>query len=202
MTTKKFGFDLDNTLIDYSQSTIEYCKLNSLPVYTTLKDFRQFLKYEQNDDENWQSAQAWLYTEGLNYACLNNGVNEFFKLLAQNGFDVSIISHKTSHTQEKHGCQELHLRTLEWLSSRIESKFFEIKENIYLEPTKHSKIQRIRTLKIDYFVDDLIEILTDENFPKTTIRYLLSSEKQYNLPHGIKSVSNFKEISIELNLPI
>ena len=138
----------------------------------------------------------------MNYSCLNNGVNEFFKLLAQNGFDVSIISHKTSHTQEKHGCQELHLRTLEWLSSRIESKFFEIKENIYLEPTKHSKIQRIRDLKIDYFVDDLIEILTDENFPKTTIRYLLSSEKQYNLPQGIKSVSKFKEISIDLNLPI
>lgn len=201
MTAKKFGFDLDNTLIDYSQSTFEYCKLNNLPLYTTLKDLRKFIKYEMKDDENWQAAQAWLYTDGLNYAFLKKGANEFFKVLAKNDFDLSIVSHKTSHTQEKHGSHELHFRVLKWLSSRLDPKFFKIGVNIFLEPTKYAKIQKIRDLKIDYFVDDLLEVLVDKNFPRTTKKYLLSSEKEYNLPQEIISVLNFKEICIELNLP-
>jgi hypothetical protein len=197
---KRFGFDLDNTLIDYSQSTIEFCKINGLQTYETLKDLRNKIKFEMADDESWQSAQAWIYTEGLNYADLTDGTNDFFKLLFKHGFEISIISHKTSHTQKKYGNQELHLRTMEWLSSRIASKYFRLKENTYFEPTKNSKIERIKDLNIDYFVDDLKEILEDKNFPKLTRKYLLSIEKIENLSKEIKSVPDFKAISNDLNL--
>ena len=202
MKIKRFGFDLDNTLIDYSQSTIEYCKTNGLQIYKSLKDLRNKIRFEMADDESWQSAQAWIYTEGLNYANLTNGTNDFFKLLFKNGFEISIISHKTSHTQKKYGSQELHSRTMQWLSSQIEAEGFELKKNTYFEPTRSSKIKRIKDLNVNYFVDDLIEIFEDKNFPKLTQKYLLSSEKIKNLPKEIKSISHFNAISKDLNLII
>lgn len=202
MKKKKFGLDLDNTLIDYSQSAIEYCKITGLQIHKTLKDLRNHVKYEMNNDESWQSAQAWIYTKGLDYAQLTNGTNEFFKLLRENDFDVAIISHKTSRTPKKHGSQELHLRTLKWLSSRIDSKYFELEENIYFEPTRDEKIQRIRSLKINYFVDDLLEILEDKNFPKAAKKYLFTAEKLENLPKDIKCISDFHTISFDLNLSV
>ena len=70
MKKNRFGFDLDNTLIDYSQSTVEYCKLNRLQIYKSLRDLRNKIKFEMADDESWQSAQAWIYTEGLDFAKL------------------------------------------------------------------------------------------------------------------------------------
>ena len=202
MSIKKFGLDLDNTLIDYSQPTKEYCKFNGLRVHETLKDLRNYIKYENDNDEDWQTAQAWIYTEGLNYASLTEGTNDFLRCLRENGFEVSIISHKTSHTQKKHGSKELHSRTLEWLSSRIDSKHFELRRNIYFEPTKDFKIKRIQSLDINYFVDDLIEILKDKNFPSLTKKYLFSSEKLYNLPRDIQCVSDFNSIACNLNLQL
>lgn len=202
MKKNRFGFDLDNTLIDYSQSTIEYCKLNRLQIYKSLRDLRNKIKFEMADDESWQSAQAWIYTEGLDFANLTKGTNDFFRLLFKNGFEISIISHKTSHTKKEYGSRELHSRTMKWLSSRIEAEGFEVKNNTYFEPTRNAKITRIKDLKINYFVDDLIEILEEKNFPKLTQKYLLSSEKLKNLPKDIKSISDFNAISKDLNLLI
>ena len=91
---------------------------------------------------------------------------------------------------------------MKWLSSRIEAERFDLKNNTYFEPTRNAKITRIKDLKINYFVDDLIEILEEKNFPKLTQKYLLSSEKLKNLPKDIKSISDFNAISKDLNLLI
>lgn len=51
---KSFGFDLDNTLIDYSAAVEEYCRIMNINPCTNIGMLREQLRKDNVSDYEWQ----------------------------------------------------------------------------------------------------------------------------------------------------
>ncbi len=171
---KRFGFDLDNTLIDYSDAVKEYCRIKSLKLCDDVVKLRDELGKNRTSDHEWQLAQAWLYTEGLKFAQIGVGALNLCSYLNDEGYQLFIVSHKTSHTPDYCGSIELREVANNWIKSSPIAEFFKEEQHIYFEPTRILKIKRIQDLCLNYFVDDLEVVFNSPDFPIKTINFLIS----------------------------
>ena len=193
--SRKFGFDLDNTIVDYSTSVERYCFDNSLKVCKTIEELRKLLQEADNSGYLWQIAQGWLYTDGLSYARPTDGVIDLCEYLRTNNFKMFIVSHKTTHTPIFCGHKPLRDIATDWISNGDLSNYFLGTENIYYEASRELKIKRIKSLSLDYFVDDLVQVFQEPNYPQEIVSFLLSTAP-VNLPwiHNVSSLFSVQEI--------
>lgn len=189
---KSFGFDLDNTLIDYSGAVEEYCRIKTLMPCTNIGMLREQLGKNSSSDHDWQLAQGWLYTEGLRFAQPGLGSIDLCKYLIQEGYQLFIVSHKTSHTPDFCGNTPLHDLANNWIKKSSIANYFKETEQIYFEPTRELKVKRIRELALNYFVDDLEEVFNESGFPINTKSFLIYKSSSRN--SKIKCVSAFSDI--------
>ena len=150
------------------------------------------LRKFSDSDHEWQLAQSWLYTSGLEFAQLGLGSIDLISYLSQKGYHLYIVSHKTSHTPKFCGQIPLHDLANNWIRKSALSSYFRDPERIYFEPTRKAKIGVIRKLSLDYFVDDLEEVFEDPNFPSHTKRILIYKRGSQN--STLKYVIDFKSI--------
>ena len=197
---RRFGFDLDNTIIDYKISVEKYCLYAKLPKQENIKSLRSFLRTIDPSDLKWQEAQSWIYTDGLEYAKLNEGIEDLCIYLQSKNISVSIVSHKTNKTQDRFGGRDLLNPIVNWIRISKIKEFFNVNENIYFLPTRDAKIQKIDQLHLNWFVDDLLEVLLDRNFPIYTTKYLLSDEEYPDLCADINVVDKFSLIKNKLEI--
>ncbi len=191
----KFGFDLDNTLIDYGPAVIEFCKQMHLPDLTSIRALRQHLRDSQAGDDSWQEAQSYIYRDGLNFARPAAGSIEFLGFLENVGVKFSIISHKTMTTQARFGGLDLRAPALEWISNSALGKFFKPSSKIYFAQTRSEKIKEIKIQKPRWYVDDLIEVLTDSFFPLETTPYLIGvRESGKDSVIAVRDVHELKDV--------
>lgn len=190
--SKTFGFDLDNTLIDYSGAVKEYCKIKKINVCADIKTLREQLNLNELSDHQWQLAQGWLYTEGLQFAQPALGSIDLCNYLIQEGYRLYIVSHKTFYTPDF--CGRIPLRDLatNWIKKSTIAKYFEETNQIYYEPTRDLKVKRICELSLDYFVDDLEEVFTEPEFPINTKCFLINKIHSQN--PKVTCVATFKNI--------
>lgn len=180
------GIDLDNTIIDYSKSVEIYSSAYLSEKFNNIFQLRSALK-SVREERDWQRAQSWIYTEGLQYAKLSPGVKNLLERLSRHQTPVFIISHKTPRTPPEFGDLDLLSPARIWIKNNIEPLGIDT-NLIYFEPSRVEKIQRVIELKVSHFVDDLVEVLTDERFPKSVKKYLYDPYQ----------VSNHSEPSIEI----
>ena len=171
---KRFGFDLDNTLIDYSDAVQEYCSNKGLNECKTLDGLRSLLRGSDKSGRLWQLAQAWLYTDGLSYARPGQGAVELCEFLKNSNIELMIVSHKTSHTPDFCGQKPLREIATKWISGGDLANYFLGNEKIHYEATRALKVERIRKLNFNYFVDDLVEVFQEPGYPKDVSSFLLS----------------------------
>jgi len=171
---KKFGFDLDNTLIDYSNAVQEYCSNRGINECKTLDTLRVLLRESDKTGRLWQLAQGWLYTDGLSYARAGQGAVELCEFLKNSNMELMIVSHKTTHTPDFCGQKPLRGIATKWINSSELADYFLGNEQIYYEATRASKVERIQKLEFNYFVDDLIEVFQEPAYPKAVTSFLLS----------------------------
>jgi hypothetical protein len=190
--SKRFGFDLDNTLIDYSAAVEEYCRIKTLTPCTNIGMLREQLRKNNLSDYDWQLAQGWLYTEGLQFAQAGLGSVELCGYLIQEGYKLYIVSHKTSHTPDFCGTIALHGLANNWIKKSVIANYFKEKEQIYYEPTRELKVKKIRELALSYFVDDLEEVFKESEFPVNTKSFLIY--KNRTQIGKIECVRNFIDI--------
>ena len=189
---KSFGFDLDNTLIDYSISAQIYSKSNNLEICEDITSLRSLLKTNDPTGRKWQEAQSWIYTEGLSFAYPNTGAKELCSYLESNNFKLQIVSHKTTHTPKF--CGEKPLRSLasQWIKESELSIYFSDEEMIHYELTRVNKVKKIKVLNLNYFVDDLLEVFTEHEYPKEINSYLICSY-DIDIP-WVKKISSLLDI--------
>jgi hypothetical protein len=197
---RRFGFDLDNTIIDYGISVEKYCLSAKIPKQEKITNLRSYLRRIDPSDLKWQEAQSWIYIDGLQYAKLNEGLEDLCAYLLSKNIGVFIVSHKTNKTQDRFGGRDLFSPAVNWIQHSNIKNFFDINENIYFMPTRDAKIQKIEQLDLDWFVDDLLEVLLDKNFPPHTTKYLLADEEIPELSANIDVVGNFSLIKEKLTL--
>jgi hypothetical protein len=190
---KIVGLDLDNTLIDYSNAVSVYANKYLKRNLKSIFEIRKTLKTRDIDSE-WQKAQSWIYTEGLNYAVLSEGAIELLHDLKQTGTPLYVISHKTRRTPRNFGNLDLRKPAEEWIKLNLEPLDINI-SGVFFESTRTEKIERIKRLNITHFVDDLIEVLTDENFPKSVEKYLYNpSSQNMDVDPNIKVIHRLNQI--------
>ena len=191
-TPRKFGFDLDNTLIDYSKSVEEYCNVNSLEECKTINDLRGLLRTTDASGRLWQEAQGWLYTDGLNFAQPGFGAVGLCEYLKTNEYELQIVSHKTTHTPDFCGGKPLREVASKWVAGSDLAAFFPDNSMIHYESTRKLKIARIQALDLNYFVDDLKEVFQEPGYPKEVVSFLLQ-DAWYEMP-WVQSISSLAVI--------
>jgi len=107
-------------------------------------------------------------------------------LRSQNA-ELFIVSHKTPESAVKK--VDLIQPARKWIEKNL-SNIPELGGNrIYFEATRKSKVKRIASLGLTHYVDDLLEVLQEENYPQNI--------KSFWLYSGTKCVLTEKIIAVE-----
>ena len=185
------GLDFDNTIVSY-ESALSFLadKTLSLPpeIPRTKLEIRDFLRACGREVE-WTSFQGLLYGPGMEYAKPFEGAIEVLHDLAQLGHHLVIVSHRSPHPYAGPPF-DLHKFAREWISKNLKGCGLFHDDAVYFLPTKSEKIDAIRRIGSNVFLDDLPEVLLDEFFPKSAKGILFDpSSKLGNLPieHQITS---------------
>jgi hypothetical protein len=169
----KIGLDLDNTIVNYVPAFSIVAKKLGLEIESQGIGFREALKSEGN--EVWQLFQSMLYTEGLTFAEPAPGLFDFLRFSRAHLIDVSIVSHKTTHTPKRFGRKDLREPALRWLADfKIVPQLVDA-NRVRFCTTRAAKIRAIGESNFDWFVDDLEPVLDDRQFPTQTIGWKYSS---------------------------
>lgn len=192
---RHFGFDLDNTLIDYSQSCVQYTEQENLPVCTNVKNLRKMLKPGDADTSQWTRAQSWIYGEGLKYAIVESEAILFLKSLVNKGWQISIHSHKTQFGPLVFGRVPLRKLMTDWINNSILSTYFTIHSNVNFYDDLDSKVRGIASSNLNCYVDDLYRVFEHPNYPRHVKSYLYQDFHQ-DLDWLIE-IDSFQDIHID-----
>lgn len=172
MTKIKIGIDLDNTIINYNDSFKEYLKDQKIFLKKINKEKIKFISNNNPKIKNWTKAQEEIYGNYIKFAKLFIHFKEFEKFAIKKKIKLYIISHKTKYSQFS---KKYNLRTQSnrWLRKNIVKD----KYKIFYTNTINEKIKKITQTKLDYFIDDLVEIFKNKNFPKKIKKIYFSQKK-------------------------
>jgi hypothetical protein len=190
------GIDLDNTIICYDKTV--YNTAISLGFIGKLhrkskKLVRDTVRKLELGEKKWQEIQRSVYGEHMNDAEIYEGVREFLHSVNNAGHKVYIVSHKTKfHTFAKRSINQIQT-ALEFFKNN-DLYTLVPRSNIFFEVSRDKKIERIKRLKCDYFIDDLVEVLTDPSFPKKTERILFDPHKLSEKVDTLTIFHNWKRI--------
>ena len=178
MPALRIGLDFDNTLITYDDVFLAMARERGLaaPDFTGRKQaIRDSIRLLPDGELSWQQLQGQVYGKGVARATMFDGVGSFLRQCKQRDVPVVIVSHKTEFGH--HDPERVNLRraALDWMNAQgFFNEYGIARENVYFEGTRQEKIARITELDCSHFIDDLEEVLTDPDFPKSVERILFS----------------------------
>lgn len=195
------GFDFDNTIVNYD--TIFYkvgLEQGVIPagIATNKLAVNQYL-LSNGMEHVWRQLQGVVYGARIEEAEPFPGVIEVMRYLKQAGHTLAIVSHKSiySHVGEPYN---LHNAARSWVEKNLwkDGEILVSPDQIYFEVTKGKKIDRIKVLSCDVFLDDLPEIL--QGLPSSIKQYLFDPTFSHaSFPFDqIEKVSTWKEFESHL----
>ncbi len=173
---KVIGIDLDNTIVQYDHIIYEIAVRRDLIPAATERNktiIRNTLR-ASGLESLWTEIQGYIYGDGMHNARPFPGVIPFLRSLSNNGFSLCIISHRTQYPYSGENT-DLHQAAMKWLIKEGivgDSCAPVLLEKVFFELTKDAKYQRIRDQNCFVFIDDLIEFLMSNLFPKEVIPML------------------------------
>ena len=202
----RIGIDLDNTIICYDQLFGWLASQRSLIPPGMVWDKMQVRDYlrQTGREETWTRLQGEAYGRAILKATPFPGVIDFISNCRAEAIPVFIISHKTREPfiGPRH---DLHAAAMNWLEHQ---GFFSpsvglATEDVFLEVSKTSKLERIRSQNCSHFIDDLPEILNDARFPSEVHRILFASQASASTEAEAKSggmscFSSWSQLSSQL----
>ncbi|MBF0425576.1 MAG: hypothetical protein HQL66_07130 [Magnetococcales bacterium] len=169
------GLDFDNTLVDYDPLFAEVARergwLAPEAAFPGRIALRTHLRALPAGEEHWQDLQVAVYAERMAAARLAPGATTFIRRCRAEGVALCIISHKTRHAPRDPRQTDLRQTAWTWME---EQGFFTATslgfhpEEIDFAATRAEKLARLEQRQCTHFVDDLVEVLTDPAFPRTT----------------------------------
>lgn len=171
------GLDFDNTIVCYNKifhnlAVTKGLIPKELPAHKLA--IRDYLR-NANQELLWTLMQGEVYGTQMSEAEPYPFVAQFISNAQSNGHTIFIVSHKTKYPFMGPKW-DLHEPAKAWIKSNITVK----EGQVFLEPTKESKLARIAELQCDCFIDDLPEILTDALFPVSTSPILFDPDNSHS----------------------
>ena len=169
------GLDLDNTIIDYSNTFYEVALEKKLipKDFSKKKNLIKKFFHDNGQYDIFTELQGEVYGKQIIKAKIYSGFREFIDAIHEKESKIYIVSHKTKYPiignkYDLHRCALNFLKKMRVLDNKIIQK-----DNIFFETTVDRKIKRIIDLKLDVFVDDLPKILLHKDFPNYTKKILI-----------------------------
>lgn len=188
------GIDFDNTLIGYDDVFFNRALESALIDSTTgknKKEVRDKVRLLPDGEVSWQKLQAFVYTQGMTQAHLIQGADDFLKTCLQKKIKVVVVSHKTEYAPYDPLRINLRETALNWMKQK--QFFVELglePKDIYFESTREQKIDRLKVLGCQHFIDDLEEVFQEESFPQRVEKILLGESQG----SGIKAFKSWTGI--------
>ena len=190
MTQLKIGIDLDNTIINYQNSFKKYLREKKIYLKIISKNKIKYLSNNNSKIKSWTETQEEIYGKYIIYAKPFKYYKEFEKFALKKNIKLFIVSHKTKYSQfsKKYN---LHTQSSRWIKNNI----FKKKYKIFYVNTINEKIRKIRKVNPNYFIDDLIEIFNNKNFPKNVKKIYFSKIKD----NKVETFDNWSKIKNYIN---
>lgn len=158
----KIGLDLDNTLIDYRRAiyAASHATLGLSIPDTASKEAMKEHVISARGKQAWTELQGRIYGDFSRYSSLYPGLKAWLTLVSSRSLDVIVVSHKTELPilGEPYRLREFALENMERLGLFAVSSPISGGE-VYFCDTKPLKIEAIVDRGVDFFIDDLPEIL-------------------------------------------
>lgn len=192
------GIDFDNTIVSYDwifhQEAVERGLIP--PTVAPFKStVRNHLRREGKENL-WIELQGYVYGPGIAGADSFPGVKEFLKHCLENRIKTCIVSHKTKFPSDKALSYNLHQSAMAWLTANgflDELQTGLSLENVFFLGTKQSKIEQIRKMQCDIFIDDLPEFLGEKGFPDSVFKVLFDPNQVHTSENRFHSISSWTE---------
>jgi len=184
------GFDFDNTIVCYDRAVIRLAdEIFDLPddVPRNKVGLRDYLRREDREPE-WTAFQGELYGPGMHYAEPFEGAIETMSKLMAAGHEMAIVSHRSCKPYAGPP-YDLHQAAHEWVTNRLKKNNLFEDNQVYFLETRQAKLEAIRQLGCNVFVDDLPEVLNAPDFPNSTLAILFN-------PMGIENHKTVKCFTI------
>lgn len=197
------GIDFDNTMVCYDEVFHSVaCDRGLIPVETppAKQVIRDHLRAAGREDD-WTELQALVYGLYIREAPPFPGLTEFLTECADRDIAVAVISHKTKKPYQGPPL-DLRSAALDWLSTHsflAPADHGVSRESIYFEDTKRDKLRRIEQVACDLFVDDLLEFLSDPDFPTDVRRVHFDPSLSTTRPPEIAACGDWYQASEHLS---
>lgn len=173
MAPRHVGLDLDNTIIDYDHAFAAVAiELGLAPPGARGEgkhEIKERICSGPEGERAWMRLQGQIYGARIQFARPHAGAKEALIHLRTACGAVSVVSHKTKFGHFDATGVDLREAARGWLRHHglIGSADAPLSEaDVYFEPDREAKIERINVLHCDAFVDDLLEVLEAPGFPK------------------------------------
>jgi hypothetical protein len=167
----RIGVDFDNTLVDYDHVFLTAAKQQGLieADFTGSKQaVRDRIRQSPEGDLGWQRLQGYVYGAGIGGARMFEGAGDFLAACRKRGLALYVISHKTQFGHHDPLRVDLRQAALGWMEAQgffSRDRFGIPIDSVFFESTRREKIDRIRSVGCTHFIDDLIEVFDDPEFP-------------------------------------
>ena len=165
MDSKHIGIDFDNTIVLYDELFYELALKEGLirKGSEKTKHAVRAALIKENKEHIFIEIQGIVYGKLIKDAPAQPGIQKVLHQLINNGYKISIFSHKTKFPiiGEK---LDLHVAARNWLEINgfNDPKIVGIeKKNIYFNETQEKKVSKIEKTGCAFFIDDLIKVLND-----------------------------------------
>jgi hypothetical protein len=177
----RIGIDFDNTIICYDKVFAAVARQRGLVPegWTGSKtDVREHLRSKPGGELAWQGLQGFVYGKGIAGAEIYPGVREFLMNCRQAGSKVYIVSHKSRFGHQDPDHTDLRDAARGWLEGAgligAAGSALAV-DDVHFEDTQAAKVERLASLDLDIFIDDLIEVFEHPRFPQRTRSILFVS---------------------------
>ena len=193
----RIGVDFDNTIVSYDtlfhRVAIEQGLIPAGLPQTKLA-VRDYLR-QQRREGGWTEKQGYVYGARMDEAEAYPGAIQFLQWASVRDLSVFIISHKTHHPflgpqYNLHGAARL------WVERHLNvgARPLVSAENVHFELTREEKLQRIRAVACDYYLDDLPEILFAPGFPDRARRILFDPDANHGDADSVYRMRTWTDI--------
>src|SRR5258706_5549058 len=190
------GVDFDNIIVNCEPIFLKIALQKKLIPHDLKPGKRMVRDYLRSvgKETDWTALQGEVYGGLLQEAETFPGAIEFFKKAKSGGIRLSIISHKTKKSVLG-PAYDLHQAARNWL---VKKKFLRkdlvTEADVFFETSWDDKLKRIGREKCTHFIDDLLEFLTQSNFPLVTEKILFDPSHQYETD-AVRSARSWDELA-------
>lgn len=174
----RIGIDFDNTIVRYDHVFAAEARTRGLidqDFLGTKTEIRDHIRTLSDGETKWQRLQGRVYGALMADAELIDGVGDFLTEGRKRNFDIFIVSHKTQFGHHDPDRVDLRQQAKTWMEVH---GFFDPSGygldpgNVFFAPTRAEKVARIEALGCTHFIDDLVEVFAEPDFPDEVRRAL------------------------------